>query len=59
MTDQDRQSPRVTPAGAQREEARQERLARALRENLMKRKAQSRAREGAAEATPAKRDPNG
>lgn len=59
MTDRERQSPRVTPAGAEREGARQDRLARALRENLMKRKAQSRARETTGDAAPPKPDPEG
>jgi hypothetical protein len=51
MTDKDRQQPRVSPAGARREEARQDRLAQALRENLTKRKAQSRARGRARDAS--------
>jgi hypothetical protein len=50
MTDKDRQQPRVSPEGARREEARQDRLAQALRENLMKRKAQSRDRSRARDA---------
>ena len=50
MTDKDRQQPRVSPAGARREEARQDRLAQALRENLKKRKVQSRARNSASDA---------
>jgi hypothetical protein len=62
MTDKDGEQPRVTSAGAQRAEARQNRLARALRENLMKRKAQSRARgdarDAAGAAVPADRDSN-
>jgi hypothetical protein len=53
MTDKDRQQPRVSPAGARREEARQDRLAQALRENLTKRKAQSRARDASGAAAPA------
>lgn len=47
MTDQAR-TPRLTEQGARRAEAREDRLARALRENLLRRKAQQRAREAAA-----------
>lgn len=53
MTDQTR-TPRLTQQGARRAEAREDRLARALRENLLRRKAQQRAREaGPGADTPA------
>jgi hypothetical protein len=58
MTDKDRQQPRVSPAGARREEVRQDRLAQALRENLAKRKAQARARDAGDPAPAADHDPN-
>ena len=46
-------SPRVTAAKQNEQAARAERLARALRENLRRRKAQARAKEGREQAGPA------
>lgn len=47
MTDGKGQGPRVAEAGRRRGEARHDREARALRDNLLKRKAQQRARAAA------------
>jgi hypothetical protein len=44
MADQERKLPRLAEEGARRVEERQDRQARALRENLLRRKAQQRAR---------------
>ena len=44
MTDWKGQAPRLAEAGRRRGEARQDRQAKALRDNLLKRKAQQRAR---------------
>jgi hypothetical protein len=48
MSEQEKQSPRLAAEGVRRAEDRQDRQARALRENLLKRKAQQRARASAA-----------
>ncbi len=48
----DKQTPHLTPQAEAARNARLEREAAALRENLRKRKAQSRAREDAVPATP-------
>jgi hypothetical protein len=49
--------PKVTPAGRQAAEDRQQRLAAALRQNLRKRKAQQRSRSRDPEAPPTAVDP--
>ena len=55
MTERCGGKPMLTPAGRREAEARQERLAAALRENLRKRKAQQRSR--AADPAPPLKDP--
>lgn len=51
MTERQKQPPHLAPEGGHRAAARDQRLARALRDNLAKRKAQQRARDSAAPAT--------
>jgi hypothetical protein len=50
MTDQGEQPPRLAQAGRHRGEERQDRQAKALRDNLLKRKAQQRARTASGQA---------
>lgn len=56
---EDKQKPRLTGEGARRAEMRQDRLAKALRDNLVKRKAQQRAREAGPAAAPDPSAPRG
>jgi hypothetical protein len=55
MSPEEKKCPHLTPAGATQGARRQERLAKALRANLARRKAQSRARE---EEAPPPADPS-
>lgn len=57
MRDRDRQHPRLAEIGERRAEERKARLARALRDNLGRRKAQQRARAAEAPAGAASEDP--